>query len=74
VGGSTLRKRGKIIADSLVQDPDYDAQMKSLDHRGYMEGLWEKIGSYSSSFYCGRAAAPAKSEVMMARNVWHGVR
>ena len=41
---STLRKRGKPIEDSHVQDPERIAQMESLDHRAYVGGLWEEIG------------------------------
>jgi len=35
VGWSTLRKRGKPIEDSRVQDPEQNAQMESLDHRAW---------------------------------------
>ena len=43
-GWSTLRKRGNVIEDSRVEDPEQNARMESLDHRAYVGGLWEAIG------------------------------
>jgi hypothetical protein len=43
-GWSTLRKRGNVIEDSRVEDPEQNARMESLDHRAYVGGLWEEIG------------------------------
>ena len=50
VAWSTLRKRGKPIEDSRVQDPEPNAQVESLDHRAYVGGLWEKIGRLQFEF------------------------
>ena len=41
---STLRKRGNLIEHCPVQAPEQNTQMKSLDHRAYVGGLWEEIG------------------------------
>jgi hypothetical protein len=43
-GWSMVRQRGKPIEDSRVEDPEQNAQMESLDHHAYLEGLWEAIG------------------------------
>ena len=59
VGWSTLRRRGKPIEDSRVQDPEQNAQMESLDHREYVGGLWEEIGRLQFKFLLRQGLAPS---------------
>jgi hypothetical protein len=59
VGWSPLRKRGKLIEDSRVQDHEQNAQMESLDHRAYVGGLWEEIGRLQFEFLLRQSLAPS---------------
>jgi hypothetical protein len=73
-GSSRLRKRGKPIEGSRVQDPEQIAQMESLDHCASVAGLWDEIGGLQFEIRMRQGCRASKIGVMIARNVWHGVR
>jgi hypothetical protein len=59
VDWSKPRKRGNLIEHCPVQAPEQNTQMKSLDHRAYVGGLWEEIGRLQFEFLLRHGLAPS---------------